>query len=166
MSRVIAWILPHPLLTLTLTLMWLMLFNDLSLGNLLLGFILGITVPRLTGAFWPQRPRIRRPLKIVEYMLVVLWDILVANVQVALIVVFRSNSSLRSHFISIPLEIYSPEAITVMAGTITLTPGTVSADLAADGRSLLVHCLDTGDPDGEVAGIKARYESRLKEIFG
>lgn len=161
----IARFLPHPLLTLTLTLVWLMLLNDFSLGGLLLGLILGIAVPLLTAAFWPNRPRVRNPLKIAEYMLVVLWDIVVANVQVAYIVVFRSNSSLRSHFIAIPLEIYSPEAITVLAGTITMTPGTVTADLSADGRALLVHCLDTGDPEAEVAGIKARYESRLKEIF-
>ncbi len=161
----IARFLPHPLLTLTLTLVWLMLLNDLSLGGFLVGLILGIAVPLLTAAFWPNRPRVRNPLKIAEYMVVVLWDIIVANVEVAYIVVFRSNASLRSHFIAIPLEIYSPEAITVLAGTITLTPGTVSADLSADGRALLVHCLDTGDPEAEVAGIKARYESRLKEIF-
>ena len=158
-------ILPHPLLTLTLTVVWLMLLNDFSLGGLLFGLILGITVPLMTAAFWPRRPRIRRPFKIAEYMLVVLWDILVANVVVAKIVLFKSNRDLRSHFITIPLEIYSPEAITVLAGTITLTPGTVSADLAADGRSLLVHCLHTEDPAGEVTGIKQRYESRLKEIF-
>jgi multicomponent K+:H+ antiporter subunit E len=161
----IARILPHPLLTLTLTVVWLMLLNDLSLGGLLFGLLLGIVVPQITAAFWPQRPRVRRPLKIVEYILVVLWDIVLANINVAYIVVFKTNKELRPHFISIPLEIYSPEAITVLAGTITMTPGTVSADLSADGRALLVHCLDTGDPEGEVAGIKQRYESRLKEIF-
>ncbi len=161
----IARILPHPLLTLTLTAVWLMLLNDFSLGSLLFGLILGFTVPQLTAAFWPRRPRVRRPLKILEYFLVVLWDIVVANVQVAYIVVFKSNAQMRPHFITIPLEIYSPEAITVLAGTITMTPGTVTADLSADGRSLLVHCLDTGDPESEAAAIKERYESRLKEIF-
>ena len=45
----------------------------------------------------------------------------------------------------------TPEAIAVLAGTITMTPGTVSADLSADGRALLVHCLDTGDPAATVA---------------
>jgi multicomponent K+:H+ antiporter subunit E len=158
-------ILPHPLLTLTLVIVWLMLLNDLSLGNLLLGLILGIAVPLLTAAFWPKRPRVSHPLKIIEYVFVVLWDIVVANVQVAYIVVFKSNKQLRPHFITVPLEITSPEAITVLAGTITMTPGTVTADLSACGRSLLVHCLDTGDPEAEAAAIKARYEARLREIF-
>lgn len=158
-------LLPHPLLTLTVTAVWVMLVNDISLGGVLLGLILGIAIPQITSTFWPQRPQVRRPLKIAEYVLVVLWDIVVANVKVAYIVVFKSNRQLRPHFITIPLEVYSPEAITVLAGTITMTPGTVSADLSACGRSLLVHCLDTGDPEGEVSGIKQRYEARLKEIF-
>ncbi|NIA67137.1 Na+/H+ antiporter subunit E [Pelagibius litoralis] len=161
----IARLLPHPVLTATLVLVWLMLLNSLSLGGLLLGLILGVTVPLLTAAFWPERPRIRHPLKIIAYVLLVLWDIFVANIQIAYVVVFKTNKQLRSHFITIPLEIYSPEAITMLAGTITMTPGTVSSDLSADGRSLLVHCLDTDDPQGQVDGIKARYEARLKEIF-
>ncbi|GAB4370733.1 MAG: Na+/H+ antiporter subunit E [Kiloniellaceae bacterium] len=158
-------LLPHPLLTLTVAAVWVMLANDITVGAVLMGLILGVIVPQITTAFWPQRPRVRRPVKIAEYVLVVLWDIVVANVKVAYVVLFKSNAQLRPHFITIPLEVYSPEAITVLAGTITMTPGTVTADLSADGRSLLVHCLDTGDPEGEVAGIKQRYEARLKEIF-
>jgi len=158
-------LVPHPLLTLTVTIVWLMLLNDFSRGRLLVGLLLGLAVAKLTSAVWPQRPRVRRPLKIAEYAAMVLWDIVVANVKVAAIVLFKPNHALRPHFIAISLDIYSPEAITALAGTITMTPGTVSADVSADGRSLLVHCLDTGDPAGEVAGIKQRYEARLKEIF-
>ena len=65
----------------------------------------------------------------------------------------------------VPLDLRSPEAITVLAGTITMTPGTVSATLAADGGSLLVHALDTDDPDAVRDEIKTRYERRLMEIF-
>jgi multicomponent K+:H+ antiporter subunit E len=65
----------------------------------------------------------------------------------------------------IPLDLRQPEAITVLAGTITLTPGTVSADLSEDGHSLLVHALDAPDPDAIRDEIKTRYERRLMEIF-
>jgi multicomponent K+:H+ antiporter subunit E len=67
--------------------------------------------------------------------------------------------------VTVPLDITSPEAITTLAGTITMTPGTLSADVSADGRALLVHCLDTGDPEATVAAIKRRYEDRLRRIF-
>ncbi|MCU4652709.1 Na+/H+ antiporter subunit E [Roseibacterium sp. SDUM158016] len=158
-------LIPHPLLSLTLVLVWLGLVNTFTLGNLILGTAFGLVIPMLTAAYWPNRPRIARPLKIAEYMVIVLWDIVVANVQVAMIILFRREPNIRSHWIPIPLELTSAEAITVLAGTITMTPGTVSATLSADGRCILVHCLHTDDPDAVRDEIKTRYERRLLEIF-
>jgi len=158
-------LLPHPFLTLTLIVVWQMLVNKLTLGNLLLGTILALIIPVITSPYWPNRPKLRSAPRIVEYILVVLWDICVANVQVAYVILFKTNASTKPAWISIPLELRTPEAITVLAGTITMTPGTVSSDVAADGRSLLVHCLDAADPDAVRDEIKTRYEARLKEIF-
>ncbi|MFQ1702176.1 Na+/H+ antiporter subunit E [Loktanella agnita] len=158
-------LIPHPLLSLTLTVFWLGLVNTFTLGNLLLGLVIGITVPMITAPYWPDRPTIKRPLKLVSYTVIVLWDIIVANIQVALIILFKRNADIRSRWVAIPLELTSAEAITVLAGTITLTPGTVSASLAADASCILVHCLHTDDPDAVRDEIKSRYETRLKEIF-
>lgn len=158
-------LLPHPLLSLTLTVVWLALVNKITLGNLVLGGVLGVVIPFLTAPYWPGKPRIRGPFRIVEYILVVIWDIVVANIQVALIILFKPNRDLKSEWITVPLDLRSPEAITVLAGTITMTPGTVSAMLSSCGTSILVHCLHTYDPDAVRDDIKARYEKRLMEIF-
>ncbi|MEY3005430.1 MAG: cation antiporter subunit [Pseudomonadota bacterium] len=158
-------LVPHPLLTLSLTLVWLALVNKITLGNIVLGGVLGLAIPFLTAPYWPGKPRIRHPLKIAEYILVVLWDIVLANVQIALIILFKPNRALKSAWITVPLELKSPEAITVLAGTITMTPGTVSAMLSSCGTSILVHALHTDDPDAVRDDIKARYEKRLMEIF-
>jgi multicomponent K+:H+ antiporter subunit E len=158
-------IFPHPLLTLTLIIVWQMLVNYVSLGTLVFGLILGTVIPLITAAYWPDRPRLKNPAMIVEFVLVVLWDIVVANVVVAMTILFTRNSAMRPTWVTVPLDLRTPEAITVLAGTITMTPGTVSSDIAADGRSILVHCLNATDPDAVVAEIKHRYERRLKEIF-
>ncbi len=158
-------LIPHPLLSLTLVFVWLGLVNKFTLGNLLLGGLFGIIIPMLTAPYWPDRPKISRPLKVLEYGFVVLWDIVVANIQVAAIILFKREENIQSHWIVVPLELTSAEAITVLAGTITMTPGTVSATLAADGGSILVHCLHTDDVDAVRDEIKTRYERRLKEIF-
>lgn len=155
---------PHPLLTLLIFAVWILL-NGVSWGAAVLGLVLGIAIPRVTSAYWPDRPHVRSPLTIIEYALIVLWDIVVANFQVAYLILFRRGDSLRSQFVTVPLDIRTPEAITALAGTITMTPGTVSADLSADGRALLVHCLETLDPERTVATIKSRYETRLQRIF-
>ena len=156
---------PHPLLSLTLTVVWIMLVNKITLGNILLGVVLGIAVPVLTAAYWPGRPRLSRPFKSVEYVAIVVWDIIIANIQVALIILFKPNSKIRSQWITVPITLRSPEAITVLAGTITMTPGTVTAMLSSCGSSLLIHCLHTDDPEAVRDEIKNRYERRLKEIF-
>jgi multicomponent K+:H+ antiporter subunit E len=157
--------LPHPRLTLFVALVWVVLVNEVSVGAVLFGLLLGLVLPMATGPFWPDAPRLRRPLKVVEYILVVAWDIVVANLQVARLILTVPGDQIRSAYVTVPLAVNSPEAITVLAGTITMTPGTVSAELSADGRALLVHGLDVPDPDALVVQIKERYEARLMEIF-
>lgn len=165
MAKAFHWLIPHPLLTLLLAVVWTLLQNDVTAGMVVFGVILGVIIPWVTSPWWPDQPKGFRMGRMIAYAGVVLWDILVANVEVAWIVLTRPNSTLRPAWVVVPLDLRQPEAITVLAGTITLTPGTVSADLSDDGRSLLVHALDTDDPDAVRDDIKHRYERRLKEIF-
>lgn len=158
-------ILPHPGLTLLLIATWLMLVNEFKWGSLVFGAMLGVALPLLTAPYWPDRPLVRNWWAAAEYVLIVIYDIVKSNIIVAMIVLFRRRDSLRSAWVMVPLDLTSPEAITVLAGTITMTPGTLTADISADGRALLIHCLDAPDPDAVRDDIKARYETRLKRIF-
>lgn len=158
-------ILPHPHLTLLLTVGWLLLANSYTVNSLVFGLLMGFAIPWITAPYWPDRPIIRNLPKIIEYVLIVLYDIVISNISVARIVLFMPNSRLQPAWVMVPLDLHEPEAITVLAGTITMTPGTLSAEVAADGHSLLVHCLHAPDPDSVRDEIKARYEARLKEIF-
>ncbi len=158
-------VFPHPYLTALLTLVWMLLDNTAGPGVFIVGLILGIIIPIITAPYWPDRPVLKHPLKIASYVLIVLYDIVKSNIDVALIVLFKSNAARRPAWITIPLDLKTPEAITVLAGTITMTPGTVTADVSAQGGALLVHCLDAPDPDAVRDEIKSRYEARLKEIF-
>lgn len=165
MIRAYRWLIPHPLLTLILTAVWVLLQNDVSAGMIVFGIILGIIIPWMTSIWWPDTPKGFRMGKMVIYSFIVIYDIIIANIQVAWIVLTVPNSKLKPAWIVVPLELRQPEAITLLAGTITLTPGTVSADLSDEGHSLLVHVLHTDDPDAERHAIKTRYEHRLLEIF-
>lgn len=156
---------PHPYLSLLLVVTWLLLVNQLKLGSVVFAVILGIIIPIITGPYWPDRPILRNPMAIIGYVLVVLYDIVKSNFIVAGIVLFKPNSKLQPAWVTIPLDLRTPEAITVLAGTITMTPGTVTADMSGDGKALLVHCLHAPDPDAVRDEIKARYEARLMRIF-
>lgn len=156
---------PHPGLSALLVLVWLLLVNEIDAGSLVMAIALALVIPIFTAPFWPDRPRLRFGWPMIDYMAVVLWDIVIANFEVAWIILFRRNRDLRIRWLSIPLDLQSPEAITMLAGTISLTPGTVSCDVSTDGRHLLVHALDVADEAESIARIKNRYERRLARIF-
>ena len=156
--------LPHPILSGTLMLLWLLLANQLNAGHLLLGALLGWAVPLYTARFWPEQVKVRRPQVLVRFLLVVLYDIVVANVTVARLIMGPAER-MRPAFVTMPLELRSDVAISLLASTISLTPGTVSAFLSADRRCLVIHSLHTTEPDELVATIRRRYERPLKEVL-
>jgi len=160
-------LLPHPFLSLLLLVCWLWLNNTLAPGHVLLGAALGVAIPYVTRRFWPEPLRIGRPLRVLEYVGLVTWDIVIANLQVAAIIL-GPLSRLRPAFVRVPLDLRTDFAVTVLASTVTLTPGTVSVEVEDDGtgrRWLVVHALRCLDPDDMVRTIKERYERRLKEIL-
>jgi len=157
-------LLPAPLLSATLFAVWLLLNNTLDPAHIALAALLAVVVPRFTEPLRPERPRVRRPLVVARLGLVVLWDIVLSNVEVARRIL-GPEAAIRPAFVWVPLDLTDPHAVVSLAGIITMTPGTLSAELSADGRHLLVHAFNVDDQAALVAQIKARYEAPLKEIF-
>lgn len=157
-------LLPAPLISTTVLLLWLLLNNTVAPGQILFGAVLAVVIPLLTAALRPEQPRIRRPLVIIRLGLTVLWDIVVANIQVA-IRILGPERKLSPCFIWLELDIRDPHGIAALAGIITMTPGTLSSDLTSDQRYLLVHALDAPDPQEVCEEIKRRYEAPLMEIY-
>ena len=158
---------PHPLLSALLVVCWLWLNNTLAMGHVVLGAALGVGIPWVTRRFWPEPLRVGRPLRALQYVALVAWDIVIANLQVAALIV-GPLSRLRPAFVRVPLDLRTDFAVTVLASTVTLTPGTVSVEIEDDGngrRLLVVHALRCLDPDDMVRTIKQRYERRVREIL-
>jgi multicomponent K+:H+ antiporter subunit E len=159
MSRLV----PAPLLSVVLFCAWLLL-NGVSAGHVALGAVLGIAIPWFTEPFRPDRFRLRSWPALVTLAVTVLWDIVVSNVQVAWLII-GPERRIHPRFVWLPLAIRDPHGIATLAGIITMTPGTLSADLTEDRRHLLVHALNVADEAELVASIKARYEAPLRRIF-
>jgi len=155
---------PHPLMSATLVVVWLLLHNDVSVIDVITGVFLGTVIPLFTHVFWPERPKMARPGKILILCLRLLGDIVTANLVVAL-TILSPRAKPHPDFVEFPLELTDEFAITVLAGMISLSPGTVSAELSEDRRTLLIHALNVADKPALVAEIKRRYEHPLREIF-
>lgn len=156
--------LPTPLLSLLLLIVWLLLVRSMALGHVLLGAVLGVVIPLITRRFWDAQPDIKKPWLLLRFGLRVLGDIIIANLDIAWLIVNPWRRT-RPAFIEYPLMLEKRFTITLLANTISLTPGTVSANLRMDGRTLLIHALDVEDEDALIEEIRERYERPLKEIY-
>lgn len=157
-------LLPRPWLSFILLSLWLLLNNSLATGQILLGILLAIGITHLVPQSGDAPIKVKHPWRLLAYMGLVLVDIIRANFTVARQVLGR-NSALKSRFLEVPLNLTHPVAISLFAGTITLTPGTVSCTLSPDKKILLVHALHTDNPIDEINALKQRYEARLSLIF-
>mgnify|MGYP000026181671 CR=1 FL=1 len=157
--------LPMPIHSLLLFVVWLLLNNTLAFGHIVLGAFLAITIPMLVTSLAPAQPSIKKPGLAFRYFMLVLWDILTANFEVARKVLSPMNK-LNPGMVAVPLDIESELGITLFASTISLTPGTVSAEISEDKQWLYVHALDIEDEQALIDEMKQRYEIPLKEILG
>lgn len=158
-------IFPHPYLSALLAVTWMLLVNRLAVGSVVMAVFLATVIPLATATYWPGRPRLTRPFALIPYLALVLWDVILANIQVARIILFMPPDQIKSTWITVPVDLKAPEAIALLAGTITMTPGTLTAGMTRDGSALLIHALHAPDPDAILDTIKTRYETRLKRIF-
>jgi len=156
--------LPHPLLSLVLLVVWLLLNNTIAAGHILLGGILALVIPLLTTPLQKNHPPLRRPLLAVKYLFVLMWDIILSNIEVA-IQVMGPIRKLTPGFIAVPLDMTADLPITLLASSISLTPGTVSVEVSKDHQWLYVHVLNLTNEAETIQSIKQRYEKPLKEIF-
>ncbi len=155
----------HPVLSLLVATVWLLMQESLVVPQLITAALLGLLVPRLFHRFIGPRVRLRRAGLLLRFIVLVLWDILISNLTVARIVL-TPGSNPKPAWVRVPLETQNHTAIVMLATIITATPGTVSCIVDEERREILVHALDCDDPEAMAGQIKQRYEAPLKEILG
>jgi multicomponent K+:H+ antiporter subunit E len=158
-------VLPFPLLSGGLLVLWLLLMQSPSADTLALGAVLAIFWPAVTASLRPGPVHVRKPLVIATLFARVVADMLHANVHVARTILTRRQRDIHSAFVRVPLDLENPNGLAVLAMIITFTPGTAWVQRSPDGRTLLIHVLTVAHESELVRSIKARYERPLMEIF-
>ncbi len=158
-------VLPAPLLSAALWALWLVLARSTSAGHIVLGLSLALAVPILTSKLRATKVRVRRPLVVARFILVVGRDVLASNLVVAAGVLAWRWRRPDARFVVVPLDLRDPLGLAALSMVTTVVPGTVWSELARDRSALLLHVWDVGDEATFVASFKARYEKPLQEIF-
>ena len=155
--------LPHPFVSVIVALSWIMLTHSLDSATLIMALLLGILIPRMVKPFITRTSDINW-VPAIKLFFVVLWDIIVCNIQVAKLVLGPTHK-LHPKWFRVPLETQHEQVNVLLALIITTTPGTVTAGIDDDRGDILVHALSTDNAEIDIIEIKNRYEKALMAIF-
>ncbi|MCM2346466.1 Na+/H+ antiporter subunit E [Acidovorax soli] len=158
-------LLPAPLLSTALFVLWLLLNQSLSPGHLLLALLVAWLIPLLTRGLRPLPVRIRHPGTVLRLGLTVVADTVASNLSVARLLLSPGRPRHGADFVLIPLELRDPNALAVLAMIVCITPGTAWAELSLDRSMLMLHALEVDDPQTLIDHVKQCYERPLMEIF-
>lgn len=157
-------LLPHPWVSAAIAATWLLLNQTLHPAHLALAALLALLVPVIWRGLLPQDVRLRRPGIALLLLGRLFYDVVVSNLQVARRIL-GPEAAIRPRFVWVPLDTRNPYAVAALAAIITMTPGTLSADVTADQAWLLVHAFDVDDEQELIRQIKSRYEQPLSQVL-
>jgi multicomponent Na+:H+ antiporter subunit E len=143
-----------------LAFIWDALTGEISLSNFTLGFVIGFLVLFFLRRVIGTGVYTVKVLRIIVLASIIIWDILLANLNVAWHVITPPNLH-RPGIIHIPLDVKSDAEITILANIISLTPGTLVLHIAEDRKTLYIHALDIDDAEKIRQTIKTRIERRV-----
>lgn len=159
-------LLAAPWVSLGLFAGWLLLNDSLSVGHLLLGAVLAVTIPALMAPLRPRPGPLRRWGVLLRLILRVGAEVVRSAVEVAAGVARARRHPPRGAFVRIPLDLRDVHGLAALSMISSVIPGTVWTELAADRSVLLMHVFDLDDETRFVARFKQDFEQPLKEIFG
>ena len=158
-------LLPHPVLSLGILLMWVLLQSSLKPATLAMGALLGLLVPFVMIALQVEKPRIRSPLKLLRLLGVVLGDMLRSNFAVAKVILSKPRRARVSGFVELQLRMRNRHGLALLAIILSSIPGTLWVQYDEATGKLLIHVLDLSDEDDWSWIVHHRYEAPLMEIF-
>ena len=162
-------LIPYPLLTLALLLLWLVLNDSIEPVHLLLGLLMGLLGSAVYARLQPRPAKPRGSwAPAAKLMWQVLADIVRSNIAVAPIALRLRAPGRVAGFLGIALQLRDPRGLAVLACIVTATPGTSWAHYDAAANVLTLHVLDLPAPVDQAAWVgqfKRRYERALMEIF-
>jgi multicomponent Na+:H+ antiporter subunit E len=131
------------LVVLSIALVWSLLFSELSLFNLTMGAIIGVFALGLIERNQPQNLSLRL-LAFIRYVWQFFKELAMANFTIARLAI-SPQVRIYPHIIAVPLRVQSDAAITLLAFTITLLPGTIAMGVSEDKSLLYAHAIGEAD---------------------
>jgi multicomponent Na+:H+ antiporter subunit E len=156
----------------TLAVLWLFVRNvpltpQAFLGEFLIGLLVGVPIAYLSRRLYGDTVDLGRTARAspyaAQYVASFIREVVIANFDVAYRVL-APWLPVEPAVIVLPLRVESDLAVTTIANSISLTPGTLTLEHDDANNALLIHAIDGRDREAVVAPIR-RWEDLALEIF-
>jgi len=160
-SRIVVFILS--------VLVWILITMVFSIPSLVAGIIVALITAIFAGEMLivtERKFRLKRVWYTLEYLVKFIWELIKANFHVAYIVI-HPLLPIKPGIVKVRTKLKRDSALTMLANSITLTPGTLTVDIDVDNQILYVHWIDVKctDIDETTEEVGGRFEKLLEEIF-
>jgi len=150
-------------INLLLAFTWMFLSGNFSFSGFFAGYVLGIAMLLLLRRFFPGGLYIRKVWAAVKLLALFFRELLLSNLAVAK-AILSPRLAIRPGIVEIETDLRSDWEITLLSFLITLTPGTVTLEVAPKQDKIYVHALDIEDADELRAQIKQSFERAIMEV--
>lgn len=147
---------------------WLLFTFSIETHNLIVGAVAAL-ITTLVFAKHFVKPvwKMLQPQRyfwFIIYLIVFIWECIKANFDVAYRVLHPAMP-IKPGIVKVKLSLKTNMAKTILANSITMTPGTISVDLIND--TLYVHWIyvSSTDPEEYSKIVAGRFEKYIKKIF-
>lgn len=151
-------------------LVWIFLAWPADLQHLITGIFIAGFVAFMTGDMFVKRPHVFKHMSryfwFLYYIPLFIWECIKANIDVAYRV-SHPDLPINPGIVKVKTTLKTDTALTFLANSITLTPGTMSVDIDPEKGFLYIHWIDVKDKDVQKATeiIVNRFERVLARIF-
>jgi multicomponent Na+:H+ antiporter subunit E len=149
-------------------LFWFLITFRLTLPNLIVGSVAALITTLIFGRYFLRNVykflQPHRYFWLMVYLLIFIWACIKANFDVAYRVLHPAMP-IKPGIVKVKTELKSEFARTILANSITMTPGTISVDIIGD--YLYIHWIYVRSEDPEVYThiISGQFEKFIKKIF-
>ena len=147
---------------------WLLLTFSLSTANIITGAVAALITTAFFGKFFIDKFykffQLKRYYWFIVYLFIFIWEVLKANFDVAYRVIHPALP-IKPGIVKVPLEVKSDIARTMLANSITMTPGTITVDIIGD--DIFVHWIyvKSDKPEEYAREVSGKFEKYIKKIF-
>ncbi|MGC8788899.1 Na+/H+ antiporter subunit E [Caldisericum sp.] len=154
--------------TIVLFLTWILLTESFATSELIFGFLIAFVISIGTADLFTEHGLAHLNPKKLFYLIIYipyyLYQVVKANVQVAMIVL-NPSLPIKPGIVKVKTKLKTDVGKLALANSITLTPGTITMDVVGD--ELFIHWITVDDEsvEGATESIVSPFEKFLKEIF-